>query len=96
MKFVSALFERPVNLDLPLTADENAPQFGIFAACDQCGRLLGRRAATEAEAVGLALANGWSVRIGQAYKLDGVFTAENLTGAEAEVFCPHCAIEFEP
>jgi hypothetical protein len=49
----------------------------------------------EAQAAALALASGWSIRIAGNFKLDGIFSAENLTGSGAEIFCPRCVAEFE-
>jgi hypothetical protein len=95
MKFATFLFEETVNPELPLLAGENAPSLGVFAACDDCGLVNGQKAATEGAAVALALADGWKVLIADGFKIDGLFSAADLTGSGCQLFCPHCAIEFE-
>ena len=96
MKFTALLFEETVNPELPLLAGENAPGLGVFVACDQCGLVNGQKAVTEGAAVALALADGWKVLIADGFKIDGLFSAADLTGSDSQLFCPHCAIEFEP
>jgi hypothetical protein len=92
-----AFCERPFNPDLPLLDPANAPSLGVHLCCSHCNQPA-PRCASNAEALGRALANGWQFRL----KTDCVIPAGQLIHADnllhledAEIFCPKCASEFQ-
>ena len=92
MTFANLISER---LTPDFNAAEDGPELAIVACCDQCRRL-SRKAATQPQAIALALFDGWKFRIPEGFKLDGLFSADDLNHAGADIFCPRCASEFEP
>lgn len=84
--------EYPVPTQDP-TDERNAPSLIFHACCDSCGRGCQLKASSEGAAAALALAQGWYYQLNARFKLDGVFTADHLTGAAGKLWCPRCAFE---
>ena len=99
MKFSEFIYrETPVDRSLPPDAIENAPQLATVVSCEHCGRAMMTGRSILAS-FGFALTQGWQFRFigpdvlipsGQLVRL-----ADLLDTGIIEIFCPHCACEFE-
>jgi hypothetical protein len=93
MIFSSQLIrERPVDPAFPMDSAKNAFGLACYVHCSQCSRQ-SPAAPSVAQAVAVAMAQGWAVKIKDGYCLAGVISISYLRQS-SDVWCARCAEEW--